>query len=94
MSKKPAQGVQLSLFDIYEPIPREIICSVERPDGSTYEQIVALKSGETGAQAKARFQKTLGDPFGWYIKRGQKCRYVKRNAYLVTSWRWKEKGGE
>ena len=64
-----------------------IVCKVERPDGTTYEQQVIMKPGETQKQAAARFQKELGNPYGWYTTRnGQKQRYIKRDAYLVCNY--------
>ena len=65
-----------------------VICKVERPDGTTYEQRVAMKPGETPKRAALRFQKELGNPYGWYTTRGgQKQRYIRRDAYLVCGYR-------
>ena len=64
-----------------------IVCKVERPDGTTYEQQVTMKPGETQKQAAARLQKELGNPYGWYTTRGgQKQRYIRRDAYLVRDY--------
>ena len=64
-----------------------IVCKVERPDGTTYEQQVTMKPGETQKQAAARLQKELGNPYGWYTTRGgQKQRYIRRDAYLVCDY--------
>ena len=65
-----------------------IVCKVERPDGTTYEQQVTMKPGETPKQTSLRFQSELGNPYGWYTTRcGQKQRYIKRDSYLVCSYR-------
>lgn len=40
-----------------------IICTVERPDGSLYEQTVTVKQNETCDRAVARFQKMLGKEY-------------------------------
>lgn len=64
-----------------------IVCKVERPDGTTYEQPVTMKPGETQKQAAARLQSELGNPYGWYTTRGgQKQRYIRRDAYLVCGY--------
>lgn len=76
---------QLSLFD------REynsIIVTVERPNGTTFEAKLGLRGNEGPRDAVKRYQKTLGDPYGWYTCRGQRIRYIKKDAYLVTGWRY------
>lgn len=40
-----------------------IVCIVERPDGSLYEQTVTVKQNETYDRAVARFQKMLGKEY-------------------------------
>lgn len=76
---------QLSLFG------REynsIVVTVERPNGTTFEQKITMRSSEGPKDAVRRYQKLLGDPYGWYTSRGQKIRYIKKDAYLVTGWRY------
>lgn len=68
---------------------RNIIVTVERPNGTTYEQEVVVRDGETPKQAANRYvNEVLGSPYGWRTERGQKIRYIKRDAYLLVGWRW------
>lgn len=81
------KGVQLSL-DLFDGSQEEIIVIVERPNGTTFEQRLKLKNGEKPQLAIKRYQKTLGDPYGWYTERGQRFRYIKKGAYLVIDWHY------
>lgn len=78
--------VQLSLFE------RFVIVSIERPDGTTYEQRLLVTPDDTPYKCVERFQyEVLGNPYGWYTtSTGRRKRYIKKNAYLVTSWREEE----
>lgn len=78
--------VQLSLFE------RFVIATVERPNGSTYEQKLRVDPGDTPYESVQRFQfEVLGNPYGWCTTgSGRRKRYIKRNAYLVVSWREEE----
>lgn len=66
----------------------KIVVTVERPSGTTFEQTLKLKDDESPRDAIRRYQKVLGEPYGWYTDRGQRIRYIKKDAYLITGWRY------
>lgn len=80
------KGVQLHL-DLFNEDEKSIVVIVERPNGTTFEQKVKLKENEEPKDAAKRYQKILGEPYGWYTIRGKRLRYLKKDAYLVVDWR-------
>ena len=82
--------MQLSMYDMLFPKEnRSIIVKVERPNGTTFNQEIKLENGESAEDAVKKYQKRLGDPYGWKTVRGQKLRYIKKDAYLVVDWHTK-----
>lgn len=68
---------------------KSIMVFVDGPN-SAWEQEVQLKNDETPQQAMKRYQKSLGEPYGWKTENGKHVRYLKSNAYVCRSWRWKK----
>ena len=75
---------RISMFDKDKV---QIIVTVERPNGTTFEQTISVWDNESPLDAMRRYQKVLGEPYGWYTERGQRIRYIKKDAYLCTGWR-------
>lgn len=65
---------------------KSIFCLIERPDGSTFEQEVEVKNNDINTAVRD-YQKALGNPYGYYRKNGQLCKYIKSGAYLVVNYR-------
>lgn len=87
---------QLSIFDfgVKDTDEQEHInVLVERPNGTTFWQDVALQDNETPYKAAKRYQKQLGDPYKWATVRGKRIRYLKKDAYLVIRYEVTQREG-
>lgn len=92
---------QLSLFTdinstdnnslIFSIKPKYVMVTVERPDGTYFNQQLMMNILDTPKSCVERYQKkVLGDPYGWYTtKSGRRKPYIKKNAYLVVNY-WLE----
>lgn len=64
---------------------QKVYIIVERPDGSTYEQIVYAPWGKESHLIISQFQTTtLGDPYRWITINGRRERILRNDIYLAV----------
>lgn len=71
---------------LFPEMKTTIVVTVERPNGTTFQQELVIGLGDSVKVAVANYQKRLGDPYKWVTIRGKHQRILRKDAYLIVDY--------